>query len=83
MSEALKARNRQGRPKFTEVALPSRLFRAVSAKSLHLILPGPMGQDLTFRAVGAGKKSKANTRFDNSIRRVMVRFLSLDPDFVH
>jgi hypothetical protein len=35
MFEALKARNRQARLKFAVVALPPRLFRAFSAKSLH------------------------------------------------
>jgi hypothetical protein len=57
MFEALKARNRQRRPKFAVIALPPRLFRAFSAKSLHLISPGPMAQVFTFRAFGAGKQS--------------------------
>jgi hypothetical protein len=56
MLEALKARNTQGRPKLAGVA--PRLFRAFSAKSVHLISPGPMAQAFTSRAVGAGKKRK-------------------------
>jgi hypothetical protein len=57
MFEALKARNRKGRPKYAVIAQPPRLFRAFSAKSLHLISPGPMAQALTFCAFGAGKRS--------------------------
>jgi hypothetical protein len=57
MFEALKAQNGQGWPEFALIVLPSRLFRTFSVKSLHLILPGPMAQAITFRAFGAGKRA--------------------------
>jgi hypothetical protein len=50
--EALKARNRECRLKIVVIVSP-RSFRAFSAKRLRLVLPGPMAQAITFRAVGA------------------------------
>jgi len=55
--QALKARNGDSGTETVRIKTEFRSLRAFSARELDWLVPGPMAQAITFRALGAAKLS--------------------------